>query len=137
MSLAATCRRGRRLVCGVGAERRQGIGDRRLERLGAREDALAPRWDGSGIWEGSIPEVQHGQAYKYRITSRWNDFTTEKADPVGFFSEAPPATGSRAWSLEWEWRDGDWMASRGQRNGLAAPISIYEAAPGIVAAQGR
>jgi 1,4-alpha-glucan branching enzyme len=93
---------------------------------GAREDALAPRWDGSGIWEGSIPEVQHGQAYKYRIASRWNDFTAEKADPVGFLCEAPPATGSRAWSLEWEWRDGDWMASRGQRNGLAAPISIYE-----------
>jgi 1,4-alpha-glucan branching enzyme len=93
---------------------------------GAREDALAPRWDGSGIWEGSIPEVQHGQAYKYRIVSRWNDFTAEKADPVGFFCEAPPATGSRAWSLEWQWRDGDWMASRGERNGLAAPISIYE-----------
>jgi 1,4-alpha-glucan branching enzyme len=93
---------------------------------GAREDALAPRWDGSGIWEGSIPEVQHGQAYKYRIASRWNDFTAEKADPVGFLCEAPPATGSRVWSLDWEWRDGDWMAARGQRNGLAAPISIYE-----------
>ena len=94
---------------------------------GTRDDALAPRWDGSGIWEGSIAEVQHGQAYKYRIVSRWNNFTAEKADPVGFLCEAPPATGSRAWSLEWEWRDGDWMASRGQRNGLAAPISIYEA----------
>jgi 1,4-alpha-glucan branching enzyme len=94
---------------------------------GTRDDALAPRWDGSGIWEGSIAEVQHGQAYKYRIVSRWNDFTAEKADPVGFLCEAPPATGSRAWSLEWEWRDADWMASRGARNGLAAPISIYEA----------
>jgi len=94
---------------------------------GAREDALAPRWDGSGIWEGSVSQVQHGHAYKYRIVSRWNDFTAEKADPVGFLCEAPPATASRAWSLEWEWKDGDWMASRGERNGLAAPISIYEA----------
>ncbi len=94
---------------------------------GAREDVLAPRWDGSGIWEGSVPQVQHGQAYKYRIVSRWNDFTAEKADPVGFLCEAPPATASRAWSLEWEWNDGDWMASRGERDGLAAPISIYEA----------
>ena len=93
---------------------------------GASDDALAPRWDGSGIWEGSVPAVQRGQAYKYRITSRWNDFTAEKADPLGFFSELPPATGSRVWSLEWVWRDGEWMASRGQRNGLAAPISIYE-----------
>jgi 1,4-alpha-glucan branching enzyme len=93
---------------------------------GAREDALTPRWDGSGIWEGTVPEVRHGQAYKYRIVSRWNDFRAEKADPVGFFCEMPPATGSRAWSLEWEWRDGEWMASRGARNGLSAPISIYE-----------
>ena len=93
---------------------------------GTSDDALAPRWDGSGIWEGSIPAVRHGQAYKYRITSRWNDFSVEKADPLGFFSELPPATGSRVWSLDWEWRDGEWMASRGQRNGLAAPISIYE-----------
>jgi 1,4-alpha-glucan branching enzyme len=93
---------------------------------GAEDDALSVRWDGSGIWEGEIPRAQRGQAYKYRITSRRNDFTTEKADPFGFFSELPPATGSRVWSLEWQWRDADWMASRGARNGLAAPISIYE-----------
>ena len=55
---------------------------------GARDDALAPRWDGSGIWEGSIPAVQRGQAYKYRIVSRWNGFTADKADPLGFFSRA-------------------------------------------------
>src|SRR5580704_15270700 len=33
-------------------------------------DALAPRTDGSGIWEGTIMGVQHGHAYKYAITSR-------------------------------------------------------------------
>jgi 1,4-alpha-glucan branching enzyme len=93
---------------------------------GAREDALAQRWAGSGVWEGEIAAVQRGQAYKYRIDSRFNGYTAEKADPFGFFSELPPATGSRVWSLEWEWRDADWMASRGERNGLSAPISIYE-----------
>jgi len=93
---------------------------------GAREDALSARWDGSGIWEGEIPAAQRGQAYKYRISSRWSEFTAEKADPFGFYCELPPATGSRVWSLEWEWRDGEWMASRAARNGLAAPISIYE-----------
>jgi 1,4-alpha-glucan branching enzyme len=93
---------------------------------GAEDDALSVRWDGSGIWEGEIPRVQRGQAYKYRITSRWGNFTTEKADPFGFYSELPPATGSRVWSLDWQWRDADWMASRGARNGLAAPIAIYE-----------
>ena len=53
-SSAATCKRRRSRLCGLGAERRQGLGDRRLERLGTRDDALAPRWDGSGIWEGSM-----------------------------------------------------------------------------------
>jgi len=93
---------------------------------GAHEDALAPRWDGSGIFEADIAGVQRGQAYKYRITSKVGDFTTEKADPIGFYSELPPATGSRVWSLEWEWRDERWMSSRGERNGLDAPMSIYE-----------
>ena len=93
---------------------------------GATDDSLAVRWDGSGIWEGVIAAAQRGQAYKYRITSRVGDFTAEKADPIGFYSELPPATGSRVWSLEWEWRDAGWMAARAARNGLDAPMSIYE-----------
>ena len=90
------------------------------------DDGLAPRWDGSGIWEGTIPSAQRGQAYKFRITSRANDYTAEKADPFGFCTELPPATGSRIWSLEWEWQDAEWMSSRAARNALDAPISIYE-----------
>ena len=89
-------------------------------------DALAPRWDGSGVWEGIVPAAQHGQAYKYRIASRHGEYVAEKADPLGFFSERPPATASRVWSLEWQWSDADWMASRGARNGLDAPMAIYE-----------
>ena len=89
-------------------------------------DALRVREDGSGVWEGRIPAVRQGQAYKYRITSRHGDYVIEKADPIGIFCELPPATASRIWSLDWEWSDGDWMASRAARNGLEAPISIYE-----------
>jgi 1,4-alpha-glucan branching enzyme len=89
-------------------------------------DALAPRWDGSGIWEGIAASAQRGQAYKYRITSRVGDYVAEKADPLGFFSEPPPATASRIWSLEWQWSDAEWMAGRAARNGLDAPIAIYE-----------
>jgi 1,4-alpha-glucan branching enzyme len=93
---------------------------------GAQEDMLAPRSDGSGIWECIVPAAQRGQAYKYRITSGVNDYTGEKADPIAFYAELPPATGSRIWSLEWEWQDAKWMASRAARNGLDAPMSIYE-----------
>jgi 1,4-alpha-glucan branching enzyme len=93
---------------------------------GAHEDALAPRVDGSGIWEGILPAVQRGQAYKYRIASAANDYCGDKADPIGFYSELAPATGSRVWSLEWRWQDASWMETRAARNGLAAPMSIYE-----------
>jgi 1,4-alpha-glucan branching enzyme len=88
---------------------------------------LSPRPDGSGIWEGALDQVQHGQTYKYRIVSRDGSRRLDKADPVGFFCELPPATASRAWKLDYEWRDGTWMSSRGARNGLDAPMVIYEA----------
>jgi 1,4-alpha-glucan branching enzyme len=90
-------------------------------------NCLTSRTDGSGIWEGILQGVQHGHAYKYRITSREGGGILEKADPVGFFSELPPATASRAWTLDYEWLDGAWMESRGTRNGLDAPMAIYEA----------
>ncbi len=91
----------------------------------AGEDNLVPRADGSGIWEGSAP-AQRGQAYKYRISSRVGGFEVEKADPYALCCELPPATASRVWSLEYEWQDSAWMASRARSNGLDAPMAIYE-----------
>ncbi|MFA5912077.1 MAG: 1,4-alpha-glucan branching protein GlgB, partial [Burkholderiales bacterium] len=87
---------------------------------------LQPRDDGSGVWEGFVPGVVRGQAYKYRIESRLGGYQVDKADPFAFLAEAPPRTGSRAWSLEYEWGDAQWMAARGAANGLAAPMSVYE-----------
>jgi 1,4-alpha-glucan branching enzyme len=92
----------------------------------AAADPLTARGDGSGIWEGGVPNARHGQAYKYRIASRVDGFVAEKADPVGFFAEMPPATGSRVWNLDYTWNDASWMASRRERNGLDAPMSTYE-----------
>jgi 1,4-alpha-glucan branching enzyme len=92
----------------------------------AGEDILAARWDGSGIWEGAVAAVQRGQAYKYHIVSRVDGFVVEKADPYAVCCERPPATASRAWTLEYEWRDSAWMATRARSNGLDAPLSIYE-----------
>jgi 1,4-alpha-glucan branching enzyme len=92
----------------------------------ASANALSVRLDGSGIWEGDIAGVQNGQGYKYRIHSRLDNYSVEKADPFGVFCELPPATASRVWSLDNTWNDGAWMASRASRNGLAAPMSIYE-----------
>ena len=92
----------------------------------AAANRLAPRPDESGIWQGTIPGVQRGQAYKYWITSRIGGYSVGKADPFGVFGELPPATASRVWTLDYSWRDADWMSSRAARNGLDAPMSIYE-----------
>jgi 1,4-alpha-glucan branching enzyme len=91
---------------------------------------LKARLDESGVWEGRIPNVQQGQAYKYRIVSWVGGYTVEKADPVGFLCELAPATASRVWSLDYRWNDEPWMSSRASRNGLGAPMSIYEMHPG-------
>jgi 1,4-alpha-glucan branching enzyme len=86
---------------------------------------MHPRWDSSGIWECYVPGVPHGSAYKFRITPKHGD-AFDKADPFALYSQTPPETASRAWSLDYEWGDGDWMATRGTRNGLGSPMSIYE-----------
>jgi 1,4-alpha-glucan branching enzyme len=87
---------------------------------------LSPRSDGSGIWEGVLPNAHHGQAYKYRIVSQQGNRLLEKADPVGFFCESPPATASRVWGLDYDWQDASWMGSRAAHNGLGSPLAIYE-----------
>jgi len=87
---------------------------------------LAARHDGSGIWEAFVPGVVRGQCYKYRVVSNYGGYEVDKADPFGFYAEVPPSTASRAWTLEYEWHDADWMKDRRGRNALDAPMSIYE-----------
>lgn len=87
---------------------------------------LHARKDGSGIWEGFVPDVTHGALYKYRLNSRRNNYTVDKADPFAFFLERPPRTASIVRELHYEWADDEWMANRRAPNALDAPWSIYE-----------
>ena len=87
---------------------------------------LKQREDGSGIWEGFIPGVGHGEVYKYHIRSNARVYQVDKGDPFAFYWEQRPHTASRVWDLDYEWNDAEWMRSRKQRNSLDAPISIYE-----------
>jgi 1,4-alpha-glucan branching enzyme len=81
----------------------------------------------SGIWEGFIPNLGQGTLYKYAITSQYNDYHAEKADPCGFAAEIRPQTASKVWDIAGHrWNDGDWMARRGKAHAIDAPISIYE-----------
>jgi len=89
-------------------------------------DRLAPRWDSSGIWEGEVSGVRRGSVYKFRIVSNVGNRTFDKADPFALCTEVPPAGGSRAWTLDYDWGDAEWMAQRARRNALDAPMSIYE-----------
>jgi len=87
---------------------------------------LVARGDWSGIWQGFVPGVEPGAAYKYHIRSRYDGYCVDKADPFAFFAEAPPRTASRVWTLDYEWGDAEWMARRKDANALRAPWSIYE-----------
>ncbi len=87
---------------------------------------LSVRLDHSGIWEGFVPYVMPGTSYKYHVWSKYQGYRSDRADPVGFFAERAPSTGSVVWSLDYEWNDRDWMSRRKERNALEAPWSIYE-----------
>src|SRR5437016_7688136 len=85
---------------------------------------LRPRAS-SGIWEGFVPGVARGDAYKFHVAGR-GGYRVDKADPFAVFTEVPPKTASRLWVLDYEWGDREWMAARDERSGLTEPISIYE-----------
>jgi 1,4-alpha-glucan branching enzyme len=94
---------------------------------GWREGAVPLRAIGmTGVWEGVAPGVGPGQTYKYRIRSRYNGYTVDKADPFAFASEVPPATASVTATLDYQWGDQPWLEQRRTRNALDAPMSIYE-----------
>ena len=80
----------------------------------------------SGIWSGAFAGVGEGTHYKYHVRSRLHGYRVDKADPFGFFHEEPPRTASIVRRLDYAWNDAAWMASRGARNALDAPMSIYE-----------
>ncbi|MDX1390193.1 MAG: 1,4-alpha-glucan branching enzyme, partial [Acidobacteriota bacterium] len=86
-----------------------------LERLGE-----------SGVWAGFVAGIEVGVLYKYHVESRLFGFEGDKADPVAFFNQTPSDTASIVWSLDYDWNDGEWMATRGRRQTVDAPMSVYE-----------
>lgn len=86
---------------------------------------LFVRWDSSGIWEGFIPHVGKGEAYKFCIEAQDGRFL-EKIDPYAHHFETPPRTASIVWDNWYSWTDTDWMAGRHAKNSLEAPMSVYE-----------
>ena len=86
---------------------------------------LTSRWDGSGIWEGFIPNIDKGTLYKYYITSNTGEHL-EKTDPYARFFEIPPKTASIVWNDNYEWKDSEWLNTRLEKAGQPQPYSVYE-----------
>ncbi|TAE67887.1 MAG: 1,4-alpha-glucan branching protein GlgB, partial [Bacteroidetes bacterium] len=87
--------------------------------------ALHVRQDGSGIWEGFIPHITQGTAYKYHIVG-YKGVELDKADPFAVYAELRPKTASIVHELTYTWGDTKWMKARKKHNALDAPWSVYE-----------
>ena len=92
-------------------------------------------WDGrslpmrsmgsSGVWELFVPDVAIGARYKFHILGpdgHWR----EKADPMAFATEVPPATASVVTETSYEWSDDRWITERDSGGWHAKPVSVYE-----------
>jgi 1,4-alpha-glucan branching enzyme len=73
-----------------------------------------------------VPSAGPGTRYKYAVRTRSGELL-EKADPVAFRSEEPPATASVVVAgLDHDWGDHEWMAGRAQVQAPDRPMSVYE-----------
>ncbi len=87
---------------------------------------LKPRLDNSGIWEGFIPGISKGEAYKYHILG-FQGIKLDKGDPYAWYWEKRPNTASITWDLQiYTWNDADWMKKRSAHNSLKSPWNVYE-----------
>ena len=80
-----------------------------------------------GVWEIFLPNVGQGACYRYEIIDAEGQVLPLKSDPVGFGSEHAPANASVVRDISGaDWQDAAWMAQRGAKQNISAPISIYE-----------
>ena len=92
-------------------------------------------WDGTahpmrslgstGVWELFVPDLGDGTCYKFAVLG-CDGLWRQKADPMAFATELPPATGSVVYTANYQWNDSAWIAARATRDTLTAPMSTYE-----------
>ena len=92
-------------------------------------------WDGrahqmrsmgpSGVWELFVPHVGDGTRYKYELLGR-DGIWRQKADPLAFATEHPPATSSMVFTSTYDWTDADWLTRRAATDAVRSPMSAYE-----------
>ncbi len=102
---------------------------------GVRVKGSFNSWDGrehpmrqlgtSGVWELFVPEVGSGTGYKFTVLGADGQWR-EKADPLAFHTEVPPATASVVFESSYTWDDGEWMTRRPKCRPVEEPMSTYE-----------
>ncbi|PTR26438.1 1,4-alpha-glucan branching enzyme [Rhodococcus sp. OK519] len=80
---------------------------------------------GTGVWEVFVPDVGPGEMYKFRIHGH-DGSVRDKADPMAFATEAPPATASIVAVSAYRWTDHEWMSARTGLEPNREPMSVYE-----------
>ncbi|MHA4850774.1 1,4-alpha-glucan branching protein GlgB [Rhodococcus sp. MSC1_016] len=79
----------------------------------------------TGVWELFIPGIEVGELYKFRVHGR-DGSVRDKADPMAFATEVPPATASRVAISTHEWDDAEWLEQRASTDPTQLPMSVYE-----------
>ncbi|MFX1760830.1 1,4-alpha-glucan branching protein GlgB [Rhodococcus sp. As11] len=79
----------------------------------------------SGVWEVFLPGIEPGALYKYRVHGR-DGSIRDKADPMAFATEVPPATASKVTESRYTWNDEDWIATREKSQPWQEPMAVYE-----------
>ncbi|MFD1815558.1 1,4-alpha-glucan branching protein GlgB [Rhodococcus gannanensis] len=79
----------------------------------------------TGVWEVFVPGIGPGDLYKFRVHCR-DGSVRDKADPMAFATEVPPATASRVARSSHVWTDAEWIAARARREPNQEPMSVYE-----------
>lgn len=92
-------------------------------------------WDGrrhpmrklraAGIFELFIPGLGKGEIYKFEIKAQ-SGLTYLKADPYANAAEMRPGNASIVTTLDYDWKDGEYMDARKKLDITKTPMSIYE-----------
>ena len=82
---------------------------------------------GSGLWELFIPGLVPGDLYRLELRNRATGEILIKADPFAQGFELRPGSACVVVRPSGhDWRDGEWLQARAQRDWLHAPMNIYE-----------
>lgn len=79
----------------------------------------------TGVWEVFVPGLSEGTRYKFRVHGA-DGSVVDKADPMAFATEVPPATASVVHTSSYAWNDQAWLSKRATGAPHAEAMSAYE-----------